>query len=130
MSRTTSSAVGMIIEVDANVSLTPFIEAASALVDDVCLKSGYTDNRLELIERWLAAHFYTARDPRAESEKVSVIAVKYQSKVDLGLNSSHYGQMAMRLDTKGNLALLESKSKSGAGAIKRDVFFLGGSSDV
>lgn len=126
MSRTTSTAVSAIIETDVNIELSPFIEIASSILDDVCLASGYTDAKLELIERWLAAHFYTVRDPRAEQEKVSVLSTKYQSKVDIGLNSSHYGQTAMRLDTAGNLASLEAATKDGTAGVKTSVFWAGG----
>lgn len=104
--RTTSVLVGGIIEVDASIDLTPFITIANALVTEVCDDSSYTEERLELIERWLAAHFYTIRDPRPTSEKAGPVSVNYQSAVDLRLATSHYGQTAMMLDTAGGLALL------------------------
>lgn len=49
-------------------SLQPFIDAATVVVDDVaeCAAAAgydYTAARLELIERWYAAHLYTRRDP-------------------------------------------------------------------
>jgi hypothetical protein len=111
--RTTDTAVGLIIEVDEDIPLDPFIESASALVDEVCVPLGYTDARLELIERWLSAHLYATRDPRAVSEAAGSVSTTYQSKVDLGFNNSHYGQMAMRMDTKGGLALLDARIKTG-----------------
>jgi len=103
--RTTDEAVEGIIEVDANIPLTPFIETASSLVDDVAASSAAPGAaRLELIERYLSAHFYTLRDPRPTSEKAGPVGASYQSKVDLGLNTSHYGQMAISLDPTGVLA--------------------------
>ena len=112
--RTTAVAINLIIEIDANISLTPFIEAANALVTECCSGSStYDATRLELIERWLSAHFYTVRDMRAESEKAGSVAEKKQSKVDLGFNTSHYGQMAMRLDTEGGLAALNERILKG-----------------
>lgn len=111
--RTTSNAVGEIIEVDSSISVTPFIEAASALVDDVCVNSGYAATKLELIERWLAAHFYAIRDPRAVQEQAGSVRATYQSKVDLGLNTTHYGQMAMQLDTAGNLSTHNASAVKG-----------------
>ena len=113
--RTTSAAVQGIIEVDAAISLTPFIEAANALVTQCCtdLDTDYTDTTLELIERWLSAHVYTVRDMRAEAEKAGTVSEKKQSKVDLGFNTSHYGQMAMRLDWQGGLAKLNEQILKG-----------------
>ena len=113
MARTTSILVGGIIEVDANITLTPFIEAANELVTECCSSSGYTALRLAQIEKWLSAHLYTVRDPRAESEKAGSVSEKFQSKVDLGFDTSHYGQMAMRLDTEGGLAALNERIKKG-----------------
>lgn len=103
----------MIIEVDDSIDLDPFIESANMIVTDVCSDSSYTDAKLELIERYLSAHFYTLRDPRAKIEQAGDVRVEYQSKVDLGFNTSHYGQMAMRLDTEGNLARLDQKALKG-----------------
>ena len=113
--RTTSGAVGGIIEVDATISLTPFIETASALVDQCCtdLDTNYSVAQLELIERWLSGHVYTVRDMRAEAEKAASVSEKKQSKVDLGFDTSHYGQTAMRLDWQGGLAKLNKQVLKG-----------------
>lgn len=106
--RTTSDLVKGIIEVDAAIDLTPFILAASTLVDDIAVKSGHSAERLQIIETWLSAHFYTVRDPRTTDEKAGTVGASYQSAVDLNLNTSHYGQMAMTLDSSGLLRLISS----------------------
>lgn len=111
--RTTAALVGGIIEVDSNITLTPFIEIANELVTECCTGGDHTDLRLAQIEKWLAAHFYTCRDMRAEMEKAGSVSQKLQSKVDLGFDTSHYGQMAMRLDTEGSLAALNERIKKG-----------------
>ena len=112
--RTTSVAVGLIIEVDSTISLTSFIEVANALVTEKCGDvDDYDATRLELIERWLSAHFYTIRDMRAEREEAGSVSEKKQSRVDLGFDTSHYGQMAMRIDTNGGLAALNEQIKKG-----------------
>jgi len=113
--RTTDAEVEAIIEVDENISLTPFITAANQVVTDNCTDydDEYSADKLILIETWLAAHFYTVRDMRAESEKAGSVSEKKQSKVDLGFDTSHYGQMAMRLDNLGGLAALNEKIKMG-----------------
>lgn len=122
MARTTKTDVEGIVELDASVvpddaALLPFITIANELVTECCVTGGpdtpYTDDRLELIERWLTAHFYTVRDPRTTNEKAGSVGATFQSKVDLGFDTSHYGQTAMRLDTNGGLAKLNSDMKKG-----------------
>lgn len=110
MARTTPELVAAIIEVDASVDLDPFIAAASAMVDDVAEKAkpALTDERLELVETWLAAHFYCMRDPRTTSERAGPVAAQYESMVGLNLAVSRYGQQAMVLDRSGILRALSS----------------------
>lgn len=122
MPRTTRTLVAEVIELDVSIvpndaAMLPFITVANELVTEVCTgtagpKVAYTAERLELIERWLTAHFYTNRDPRTASESAGVSA-SYQSKIDLGLDTSHYGQTAMRLDTNGGLSKLNKDIKKG-----------------
>lgn len=114
MARTDATAVGKIIEVQSGDDIAPFIEAANMLVTQCCASdTDYDSTKLELIERWLSAHFYAVRNPRATMEKAGDVSETLQSKVDLGLNVTHYGQMAMRLDYKGGLANLENSTKKG-----------------
>jgi len=129
--RTSAELVAGIIEVDTDIDLDPFIEGASTLVDTVCAVAGdgafYTAPELELIERWLSAHFYTVRDPRSSAESAGVSST-YQSAVKVGFSTSHYGQIAMRLDRAGGLAALDALSSSSgevAGAGKATIFWLG-----
>ena len=113
--RTTDSLVGGIIKVDSDIPLTPFIAAANSIVTQCCteLDTDYSDDDLQQIETWLAAHFYTVRDGRVIEERAGTVSEKKQSKVDLGFSTSHYGQMAMRLDYYGGLARLDAKMKKG-----------------
>jgi len=113
--RTTFTEVAKIIEVDATIStdLVPFIEAASHLVTKVCTNTGYDATDLEIIERWLAAHFYAIRDPRYLVERAGSVLAEYQNRVDLGLDVTTYGQQAMRLAYYGELGRLNDKIKAG-----------------
>jgi len=112
--RTTDELVQGIIEVDSNIVLDPFMTAANALINTIATDSGHSEEGLQLIETWLAAHFYAMRDPRSVQEAAGDVQVTYQSKVDLNLSTSHYGQMAMVLDTSGLLRQLNK----GPGNIK------------
>ena len=124
--RTTDDLVKGIIETEVTISLTPFITIANELVTECCtgLDEEYNDARLILIETWLAAHFYTIRDPRVAAEGAGGINARYESVVDLGLNSSRYGQTAMQLDTNGGLAALNTSIEAG-GKITAGITWLG-----
>ena len=126
MSRTTRTLISGIIELDLEIipddaAMLPFITMANELVTEACVTNGpttaYDGTRLELIERSLAAHFYTNRDPRSVDEKAGSVGNRYQSKVDLGFDTSHYGQSAMRLDTNGGLAKLNNDMKKGRSSV-------------
>lgn len=110
MPRTTPALVGTIIDVATGDGLDAFIFTANDLVTDQCSKSGYTVDRLELIERWLSAHFYDVNRSRAQMQTVppGVTQQNEPIRVDLGLNVTKYGQMAMLIDTAGNLAALNN----------------------
>ncbi len=111
--RTTAVAVSAIIEVDSAISLTPFIETASNLTDRVAAAtSPPSATTLELIERYLSAHCYTLRDPRPVSERAGSVGETVQSRVDLGLKTSHYGQMAITLDSTGTLKTISDGKRS------------------
>lgn len=137
MPRATLALVQGVIEVDDDLipdeaAMLPFITLANELVTEVCTGTAgptvaYSTERLELIETWLAAHFYTNLDPRAVSESAGVSA-SYQSRVDLGFDTSHYGQTAMRMDTNGGLARLNQEAKNGKRRIK--VTWLGTATDA
>ena len=115
MIRTTEDAVWALVEEDATISMTPFIEAASALVtvncEDKC--DDYTATDLELIERWLAAWAYKIRDRLRTADKAGDVSASYQHVEDLGFDCNEWGQMAMRLDWNGGLAALNSQTKEG-----------------
>lgn len=134
MSRTTFDAVKLLVEVDTTISpdLAPFIETASALVDSVVatakkadgVSDYYTSGQLELIERWLAAHFYTIRDNRAAAEKAGSVSINYQYDIGKMLSSSMQGQTALALDTAGGLASLSKQAEEGKPR-KVGAFYLG-----
>ena len=123
MARTTKAEIEEIIEIDVEIipddaAMAPFITAANMLVTQCCTgangpSTAYDTTQLEMIERYLAAHFYTNRDPRASSEKAGPVGVSYQDRVDLGFDSSFYGQTAMRLDFNGGLAKVNEDTKKG-----------------
>ena len=114
MARTTSDAVNGILEKTATLSLTPFITSANLMVTKHCSdNTDYTTTDLEEIERYLAAHFYHVAKTRNDADRAGPVSRTRRSRVDMGLNLTHYGQMAMRLDWAGGLAALERRIKDG-----------------
>ena len=123
--RTTELDVSKIIELDATIDLDPFIEVASALVDEVCVPNvSYTATRLELVERWLSAFFYAIRDPRSNSESAGGVSASYQKTSAIGFDTNEWGQMAMRLATGGELSALNERIKKGTRKTA-NVYYLG-----
>jgi hypothetical protein len=86
-----------------DAQMDPFITAANALVTDRLSGQGLSNDTLEQIEKFLAAHFASAFDPRVESQKALDSSVKYQVSIGDGLESTQYGQIAICLDTTGRL---------------------------
>lgn len=110
MIATTDALVRGIIDAQSDVSTDPFIAAANQLASDVfgAYVPPYTDAKSQLIQTWLAAHFYTIFDNQLARAKAGTVSVGYQYKVEMGLDSSIYGQNAMLLDTNQGLAKLQN----------------------
>lgn len=121
MSRPTDNAVAELLgEWYNDDTLTPWIDSAESIVDDVCIDSDdytYTDGKLELIKRWLSAHCYCILSPQAKFKSAGKVQKSTDSKVDLGLNQTRYGQTAMLMDTNGLLAAY-NKRMTETGGIK------------
>jgi hypothetical protein len=125
MPRTTSLAVQGVLmdeygprEDDSNPSLDPFIATATVLVDRV---SDYADANsltvtaaaLEVLERWLAAHFFKCSDRPASFTSAGKSQTTFDGKTDMHLQSTLYGQTAVLLDSTGYLASISDTATSG-----------------
>lgn len=108
--RTNEDLVASIIDVGQADDVNPYITTANQFVTELCTTSGYDTTRLELIERWLAAHFFDVNRGRAIRGAVYPgPSEDYEPvKVDLFFNNTKYGQQAVLLDTAGNLAALQN----------------------
>jgi len=100
--------------------LQPFIDTATAIIDDVekCAASAdvaspMSKDRLELIERWLAAHCYKASDQPYSQRSTGKSSGSFQGQTGMYLEGTKYGQMALSLDTSGCLyALVQGEGHS------------------
>jgi hypothetical protein len=117
--RTTAAAVQKIVEVESGADLDPHIEAANNLVTRHCLgldAAGVAINDtidLELIERWLAAHFYKVFSPQVQQERADVVSQANATAVGKYLENTHWGQQALALDASGGLAAWQNQVKKG-----------------
>lgn len=133
MARTTDELVAGIIEVDEDIDLEPFITVANLMVNRHCEGKTIpgtddetpTEEELLVVETWLTAHFYAIDDPRRFREKVSSLSQTIESKVDLGLDVTRYGQQAKLIDATRGLANADAAAKKGRQRIKGRVVWLG-----
>lgn len=91
---------------DGSSNLTAFIDSASSLVDRVAALDSDSilgSSNLELIERWLAAHFYAHADQLMQTKSTGRAGATFQGKTAMMLNSTQYGQTAMVMDFTGEL---------------------------
>jgi hypothetical protein len=117
--------------------LLPFITTANSLVTRACSNAKqadgtsayYTSDDLELIERWLAAHFYCVNANRATSERAGSVGASYSITTALNLASSMYGQTALVLDANGGLAALSKQAEEGT-TNRIGVAYLGSNCDA
>lgn len=128
MSRTTSGAVEKIIEVESGDDLAPFIETAASMVDQIAVHANAPSaTRLEIIERWLSAHYYAIFKQRAASEKAGPVSENKQYWLSYGLQTTMHGTQALMLDPTGILAEASEGAKNASSLSKRkpSMIFLG-----
>lgn len=124
--RTSADRVSKIIDYDTELipDIQPFINDASIMVDTlVATDISVSANVLELVERYLAAHFIAITDPRVATEQVGSLLTTYQYKLAQGLAITHYGSMAMFLDTSGRLSNWNNRVVEGI--INPQIFWAG-----
>lgn len=120
MARTTSAAVIELLGDDYNGTtvLTGFISTANVLVTRVAACAAakgitLTAEELELMERWLSAHFYQQSDKGYSQRATLGASGTFGGKTDMGLNSTMYGQSAMTMDPSGCLAAITMRKTAG-----------------
>lgn len=127
--RTNDSEVRAVIQMRATVSTTPFITAASALVDwietcDDADANVLTSSQLLTLETFLAAHFVAVRDEQWSSTSNAGRSGSRQGQTQLHFNSTFWGQTALQLDVSGCLAKRQAEILAG-GRAKATFLWLG-----
>lgn len=96
-----------------NLIIDTYIQAANITITDLLGSStDLSDDQKKEIERWFTAHLMACtKERQAQSEKDLDASIKYQGETGKGLESTHYGQMCLVLDTTGLLAQKLGKKK-------------------
>lgn len=106
--RTTTERVIELGNIASSANVTPYIDTASSVVDEV--EDNDQDNTLttarkELIERWLSVHFYKVQNPDATSQSLGGASKSYDGRGGggEGFKATSWGKQAVALDTTGFL---------------------------
>ena len=121
--RTTIGAVKGIMEpgrdYNGHTDLMPFIATANAVVNRVVNLAVTARNMAiqstdaELIERWLAAHFYCQSDKTYQSKSTQGASGSFTGQTAMGLKSTLYGQTAKVMDPSGVLEAIDERKFAG-----------------
>lgn len=115
MARTDATAVNAIMDISlTDVEIDVYIAIANSIVtDNLGSLTEFSVAQLTEIERWLTAHLITiTRERRGVREKLGEAEVDHADVFEMGLKSTHYGQMVSMLDTSGTLAASGKKKIS------------------
>jgi len=113
--RTNSAAVQALLGVNYDTvnapSLTAFMETAALLIDRVedCAVDGgsaLTADELEMLERYVAAHFYQTMDQGFASKSTLSASMSAHGQTGMYLEGTKYGQAAISMDYTGCLAAI------------------------
>jgi hypothetical protein len=127
-SRTTNALViavlGKDYDTNKNLDVTPYVAMASNLVDRVVVMANnkgmpYSDpnpaivgSPTEIIERWLAAHFYAVMDKPYMNKSTQGASAGYGGRLDMGLDFTQYGQQAQMADYSYSLTNINKKQRA------------------
>lgn len=115
------------------IDFSAFISAAEILIDKTLVASNVITDTTQLkeIERWLAAHLFSVKEPQVKNIKTGTTGAAFFTGgdsivggVSLGLQTTMYGRQVMMLDTSGELASLgmQEASVETLDAISKAVF--------
>lgn len=92
-------------------ALSPFIDTANMMVNRLSTLASnngtpLTTTELELIERWLSAHFYKVSDRGYAEKQTDQARGRYHGQTAKNLEFTPYGQMALVIDHTGLLGTI------------------------
>jgi hypothetical protein len=110
--RATEAEVRDLLDVPATEVVTPYLADANIIVTEELGTSSLTADRLKLIEKFLAAHFYILAKEGGgiTHERVGESEQRYAAAgLREGFSSTRWGQQATVLDTTGALRRLSAR---------------------
>ncbi len=122
--RTTTEAVLQVLapgkeyDLQTNPSLAPYMDAAQAMVNRVAglavhrSSGGYRPSELEVIERYLAAHFYLTSDKAYANKSDGGASASFMQQTGKRLDQTPHGQTALNLDYLGVLNGINSNARA------------------
>ena len=122
--RTTTTAVlevlapGKEYDLQTNPSLVPFLDAAQTLTNRVASlalhrqSGGYQASELEVIERYLAAHYYLTSDKAYANKSDGGASATFMQQTGKRLDQTPHGQTALNLDYLGVLNGINSNARA------------------
>ena len=96
----------------------PFIDDAVVFLTSVIGTGVLSTAAFDMVTKYVAAHFIAVADPRLQSAQVKSLLETYQNKLTPGLGITHYGTVAMTLDTSGKLAAWNTRVVEGKGRVQ------------
>lgn len=111
-------APGREYDLQSNPSLVPSLDAAQAMCNRVAVLAlqrqvgGYSPSELEVIERYLAAHFYLTSDKAYANKGDGGASATFMQQTGKRLEQSPHGQTALNLDYLGVLNGIQSNARA------------------
>lgn len=119
--RTTPQAVQDLLagEYDGKTRLTPSIDTANVMVNwlatqDLAAEGLLNSGQLELIERWLSAHYYQMADPGYQNRSTGGASGGFQGQFTTGFKMTRFGQTALVIDVTNLLAKRDKEAEEGS----------------
>lgn len=99
-----------------HIELQPFVDTATLIVSEDLSNAGYSDDRLDQIRKYLAAHYamLSLENGGIKKRVVEDTEEEYQSRASTkGLASTPFGVQVMSLDSSGILSANASSNLKG-----------------
>lgn len=111
--RVTDEQLRAVVGAAADEVVTFYIDDANLLVNETLVGHGLSEDRLTVIEKYLAAHLYVLTVERGglTKDKVGESEQGYVDFTGKGIASTRFGSLAISLDTSGQLALIVAEPK-------------------